>query len=290
MKQMTSGGLSIAYHDEGSGPPIILAHCSSASHRMWQALIDALAPRHRVLAPDLIGYGASESWPPHRTFQVGADAQILVDLASKASEPVHLVGHSYGGVAALEAAQHLQGAVRAMTLIEPVAFPLLAPAGRQQEWRQVQRLIAEVQAAMDRGDREKAAALYMQFWIGRLGWWFAPRKFKTNVLETIEKVALEFRSANQPPASSQESLSELAMPTLLIYGAKTRRPAKAVIEILEDWLPDAQTERIAGAGHMSPITHGDAVNTLILAHIAAHADRGRSANTYASRRKDSATA
>ncbi|MGF1622262.1 MAG: alpha/beta fold hydrolase [Rhodomicrobiaceae bacterium] len=96
MKRMMSSGVEIAYIDEGEGAPIILSHCSSASHSMWRALIDELTPRRRVLAPDFIGYGQSGAWHCQRTFSLRDDAQILLDLAEIAGEPVHLVGHSYG--------------------------------------------------------------------------------------------------------------------------------------------------------------------------------------------------
>src|SRR4029077_7071699 len=54
----TSGG-AIAYHDEGSGPAVVLRHGFPLSSYLWRGLIPALAVRHRVLAPDLIGLGSS---------------------------------------------------------------------------------------------------------------------------------------------------------------------------------------------------------------------------------------
>ena len=41
LKQMMVGGVEIAYLDRGNGPPVIIAHCSSASHREWLPLIEA---------------------------------------------------------------------------------------------------------------------------------------------------------------------------------------------------------------------------------------------------------
>ena len=50
---MTINGVEIAYLDQGNGPLVIIAHCSSASHREWLQLIEELAPDWRVLAPIL---------------------------------------------------------------------------------------------------------------------------------------------------------------------------------------------------------------------------------------------
>src|SRR5437867_3258802 len=94
-------GRLIAYQDVGSGPTIILAHCSGASHRVWAPLVDALSTRYRVLAPDLLGYGQSEPWPINARLHPWSDLSALVALAGRVDEPVHLVGHSYGGTVAL---------------------------------------------------------------------------------------------------------------------------------------------------------------------------------------------
>lgn len=268
--------IPIAYIDEGSGPPVILAHCSSASHRMWRGLIDRLKSRHRVIAPDFTGYGASGRWPPERAFDPGIDARILMKLARMANEPAHFVGHSYGGAMTLEAVRHLRSHARAMTLIEPVAFPLLPVAGRLREWEIVKKVAEAVNEAVSRGDRRHAASAYMGFWLGRLQWWMLPRKFKGNVLETIDKVALEFQAAKDIVPPSLNVYKSLNVPTLLVYGSRTRKPAKAVVDVLHGVLPASQLKVIPGAGHMSPITHRKAVNAIIRAHIEACAAQGRS--------------
>jgi len=42
VKQLTSSGVEIAYLDEGKGPAVVVGHCSSASHKEWLPLIEAL--------------------------------------------------------------------------------------------------------------------------------------------------------------------------------------------------------------------------------------------------------
>ena len=68
MKQLAVDGVEIAYLDRGKGPVVIIGHCSSASHKEWLPLIEALEPEWRVLAPDFIGYGQSGAWPEGRVF------------------------------------------------------------------------------------------------------------------------------------------------------------------------------------------------------------------------------
>jgi len=268
VEQIEIAGIPVAYLDEGSGPPVILAHCSSASHRMWGALIRELAGSYRVLAPDLIGYGQSGPWPQGRPYEADADARVLAALARKAGGPVHFVGHSYGAAMALEAARMLGGAeVRGMTLIEPVSFHLLKAAGRDTAYKEVEAVAHGTIAAMANGDRRRASAIYMGFWLGRLRWWLAPRKLKDPVMETVDKVALEFAAIEAHTVESLAPYQALRVPALLLYGAKTRQPAKEVIEVLGRTLPMSRAQPLPGAGHMSPFTHRDAVNALVMEHI-----------------------
>lgn len=267
MKTVQIAGLPIAYADEGHGPPILLAHCSSGSHKMWSGLMRELVHGHRVLAPDLIGYGQSARWPEGRPYEPDADPQLLAALMAEANEPVHLVGHSYGAAMALEAARAAPERVKALTLIEPVSFHLLRAGGAEAEARIVEGVVERVTAAMRKGDRQAAASAYMGFWIGRLRWWFAPRKLRRSVIETVEKVAMEFDAIEHKTVGSLDPYRIVSAPTLILVGEKTRAPAKAVATILEETLPTARVEAIAGAGHMSPFTHRDEVNRRILAHV-----------------------
>src|SRR3546814_8229080 len=75
--------------------------------------------------PDLRGYGATEGWSGRAPMRLADEAALVRALAEEAGEPVHLVGHSYGGAVALMAALHFPEAIASLTLIEPVAFFLL---------------------------------------------------------------------------------------------------------------------------------------------------------------------
>jgi lipase len=268
LHHLTIADVPVAYADEGRGPPVLLAHCSSGNHRMWKNLIATLAPRHRVLAPDLIGYGQSGRWPQGRAYQVGADVRLLLALADRADGPVYIAGHSYGAAMALEAAR-LLGAdrVRGLTLIEPVCFHLLEAGGYTAEHATVLDVAHRTIAAVAAGDRRAASAAYMGFWLGRFRWWLAPKKLKASVIDTVDKVAMEFAAIESQQTGDLSPYRAMKMPTLLLYGDKTRAAAKAAVRLLSDTLPLARSASIAGAGHMSPFTHRDQVNALIVEHI-----------------------
>jgi pimeloyl-ACP methyl ester carboxylesterase len=270
---MAVDGVEIAYLDQGKGPAVIIAHCSSASHKEWLPLIEELAPEWRILAPDFIGYGQSDTWPDGRVFTGEADLGVLLELARKSKKPVHLVGHSYGAAMALEAARELGGKVASLALVEPVSFNLLR-VERRPDWAEVEKLAVAVLSAVSNGNDREAAAGFMRYWLGRVRWWLSPEKFKSAIAATIHKVALEFMIAIEADTKLGDYAS-VAVPTLLIAGGKTRAPARAVIDLLAATLPNATVAVIRGAGHMSPFTHPSAVNRLIGAHLAAHRQRAQ---------------
>ncbi|HKW46049.1 MAG TPA: alpha/beta hydrolase [Gemmatimonadaceae bacterium] len=259
-------GRLIAYQDVGCGPTIILAHCSGASHRVWAPFVDAFRGRYRVIAPDLVGYGHSEKWPINARLHPWSDLSALVALAERSSAPVHLVGHSYGGTVALEAARVLGARVKSVTLIEPIAFHLLRLTGRMQEWQELSDVGREMMEALRLRREHGAAGVYMKYWVGRLRWWSMSPKARRRVLLTVGKVGAEFELVSGLSTTAGDYRT-LNAPTRLVVGERTRKPARAIVDELLDLLPDSHLKVIANAGHMSPLTHAHSVATLVSQHV-----------------------
>ncbi|MGH2723488.1 MAG: alpha/beta fold hydrolase [Actinomycetota bacterium] len=110
----------MAYVDEGDGPAVLLLHGFPTSSHLWRELVPALAPRFRVIAPDLLGYGASDK-PMGADLHIRAQAGYVRELlGSLDAEAAAVVGHDIGGgVAQLLA---LDGGVRTMVLADAVSF------------------------------------------------------------------------------------------------------------------------------------------------------------------------
>jgi pimeloyl-ACP methyl ester carboxylesterase len=268
VQSLKVSGVEVAYLDEGNGPCVLLGHCSSASHKEWLPLIEVLKNHWRVLAPDFIGYGSSDPWPIDKSFSTEADVKVLLGLAKKTKSRLHLVGHSYGAALALEAARTLGDRVASLTLVEPVSFHLLRIEKRP-EWKDVEKLGVSVLDPVAKGDDRKAAAAFMSYWLGKWRWWLSPERFKNAIAMTIPKVALEFSIALDAETTLAD-YAEIQAPALLIVGAKTPPPTRAVTELLVGALPNATVETLKGAGHMSPFTHPSELNALIIAHLNAY--------------------
>ena len=94
-------GQRVSYHLLGQGPAIVLIHGITSSSRTWRAVMDGLAERHTVIAPDLLGHGRSEK--PRGDYSLGAYASGVRDLLGVLGiSKVTVVGHSLGGGIAMQ--------------------------------------------------------------------------------------------------------------------------------------------------------------------------------------------
>lgn len=112
----------LALERNGRGPRVVFIHGSFGWGRDSFAKQTPLHDGHEVILVDRRGFGASPSaehlgWP--------ADADDLVRILDELG-PCHLVGHSYGGVVAMLAAQRRLDRVMSLVVIEPPAFGLAA--------------------------------------------------------------------------------------------------------------------------------------------------------------------
>ena len=87
-----------------AGPPVVLLHGLVGSGVFWGAAYDGLAERHRLIVPDLLGFGASDR--PNAGYGPDDHVQALIDCldALDLREPVALGAHSLGCLVALRLA------------------------------------------------------------------------------------------------------------------------------------------------------------------------------------------
>lgn len=295
MPELLIGGARIAYRRAGHGTPavgtpVVLLHCSASSSGQWRALTEALQPTHQVLAPDLYGYGRSDDWPPTQPLSLAAEGAIVRSLlggtaaatgtagptgAAGTAGPAHIVGHSYGGAVALATTRRREVDVARLVLIEPVAFHLLQRGGDAE-----QTLFAEIEllartvsdaaaagAAGAAGEHARGMAHFIDYWSGAGAWDRLSEEVRRDMAPRLPKVAQDFLAIISEPATLAD-YAAIETPTLILCGEQTHPAPRRIAELLADTLPRARLHTIPGAGHMSPLTHTDAVNAAITAHLA----------------------
>src|ERR1700744_3744306 len=112
----TIHGYRRAFIRAGRGPAILLIHGIGDNSSTWEHLLPFLALDHTVIAPDLLGHGASDK--PRADYSVAAYANGMRDLLSVLDiERATVVGHSLGGGVAMQFAYQFPHLVERLILV-----------------------------------------------------------------------------------------------------------------------------------------------------------------------------
>jgi pimeloyl-ACP methyl ester carboxylesterase len=101
LQEMVLHGHRVAYRQAGSGPVLVLIHGITSDSSTWRRVMPYLAARFTVIAPDLLGHGASAK--PKGDYSLGAHASTIRDLLlTLGHDRATFVGHSLGGGIAMQ--------------------------------------------------------------------------------------------------------------------------------------------------------------------------------------------
>jgi pimeloyl-ACP methyl ester carboxylesterase len=260
----------LSVDDRGAGSPVVLLHSGGMSSRQWRSLSERLASSHRVLAPDFLGSGKNPPWPDDVPFGYGLDVAAVARVLDALDGPVHLVGHSYGGLVALTLARTLPHRVRSLAVYDPVAFGVLHDTADPAGLADLERASSQpVFTDETLGGGEAWMQSFVDFWNGPGAWRSLPASSREQFLRVGRKVFREVMSL-MADRTGAAAYAAATAPTLLLSGERSPVSAQRVTEVLRGAMPHARREVIAGAGHMGPLTHSAAVEELIAQHIAAH--------------------
>ncbi len=116
VQYLTIHGHRRAFVKVGQGPAVLLLHGLGCDHTTWEPVIDTLAKRYTVIAPDLLGHGQSDK--PRADYSVGGYANGMRDLLTVLGiDKVTVVGHSFGGGVAMQFAYQFPERTERMMLV-----------------------------------------------------------------------------------------------------------------------------------------------------------------------------
>jgi pimeloyl-ACP methyl ester carboxylesterase len=130
VQHVTVHGHRRAFVKAGSGPALLLLHGLGCDHTTWLSVLDALARRYTVIAPDLLGHGESDK--PRADYSIGAFANGMRDLLTVLDiDKVTVVGHSFGGGVAMQFAYQFPERTERLVLVGSGGLgPEVSPAIR----------------------------------------------------------------------------------------------------------------------------------------------------------------
>lgn len=221
-----------------------------------------------MLTPDLLGYASAGPWPAGKPFHYQADVDVILELVRSLDEPVHLVGHSYGGFLACHVARAVPQMIHSLAVYEPVTFSVLDPV------RDADALDALVpmKTTWDpdgSGIDEAWLAAFVDWWNGAGAWASLPAETKASFREVGWKLFQEVVSlvADRTGAAG---FAAITAPALLLYGSRSPLTERRTVERLAEALPAGTLRRFEGVGHMAPITHHAMIDGALAGFIRAH--------------------
>ncbi|MEA2422232.1 MAG: hypothetical protein QOF55_1331 [Thermoleophilaceae bacterium] len=94
-RHVDAGGVRLHVAEIGSGPPVLLLHGWPQHWYSWRKVAPLLASGHRVICPDLRGFGWSDA-PPGAYDKRGLAADVLALLDALEIDRTDLIAHDWG--------------------------------------------------------------------------------------------------------------------------------------------------------------------------------------------------
>ena len=251
------------YREAGTGPGVVCIHSNASTSGQWRGLMELLALRFRVLAPDSYDAGKSPQWSSDRVIRLRDEVALIEPVLARAGSPLALVGHSYGAAVALIAALANPGRVRAMALYEPTLFALLdAETPPPNEAEGIRNAAADAGVSLDEGNQDAAAERFIDYWMGTGTWKQTPEPRKPPIAASVTNVRRWAYALFTEP-TPLKAFRSLDVPVLYMVGKRSTPSARGVARLLAAALPRVELVEFENLGHMGPVSDPDPVNEVI---------------------------
>ena len=265
--QVSANGVSLAYVEEGSGPPVVLIHGSVSDYREWSEQVAPLARHYRVIA-----YSRRYHWPnppPEKDADASLERQAD-DLAAiiKATNiaPAHIVGHSYGGAVAINLTLRHPELVRTLVLAEPaVSGVLVGTPENDPVSKESQAVRAGMKEAFASGDAERIVRTYAAR-VAPGGYDKAGPEVRRMLLENVPAFQLDFNSRRTP--FTCDDARRIAVPVLILSGERSPMGLQRIAQAAARCIKTARLVRIPQATHWMQHDQARVFNNAVLAFLA----------------------
>ncbi|MBL8705839.1 MAG: alpha/beta fold hydrolase [Rhodospirillales bacterium] len=234
------------------GEPVVFLHGIGGQPELFRPQLAEFGRTHRCIAWEMPGYGRT-TLPAETSF--ASLAAALGRLMDRAAAPrAHLVGHSMGGMVALEFAAAHPERVRSLAISGSSA----AFGGSSGAWQA--EFIAKRTRPLDEG--RGMAGIAPDVVDGLLG--DAPdpgaRPAAIAAMSAIPEASYRAALSCLVTFDRRDALPGLAMPVLLLAGSRDTVASPELMKKMQSKIPGAQYAEIEGAGHLANIEKPQAFN------------------------------
>jgi len=242
------------------GIPIVLLHATLSASVQLVGLARLLAAHGPVFALDRRGSGESASAEPRPLDVAVHVADVAALLDAEEIDAAILVGHSFGGVVALEAAARLPGRVGAVVAWEPPYGPLA-----DAETRAGFAIVATAtERAYTAGGAVAAAATFLDGVAGDGAWQALPDGARAFIAAQGDGAYVDAALGGLDPGG----LSRIVAPVTILTGTASEPFYAPIARAVVERVPGARLVTLDGLRHTAPITAPEPVAAAILEAIA----------------------
>ncbi|MEM7569056.1 MAG: alpha/beta hydrolase [Pseudomonadota bacterium] len=242
----------------------MFVHGSFATSSAWRGVLKHLDARaHQLITLDLNGCGESSPALPNGSLLEQDIEAVLMVGEEAAEEPLHLVGHSYGGIVCLGAALAGRIPIASLTLFEPLPIAFLTALGDGDVVEEIRSFVADYEAAHTSGE-QWAFSRVIRLWGGPGAFDAMPDKVREAMAPGTADNIRQWHD-NLAFTPDPAAYSALEMPVKLIQGEHANPIVKCIILRLSELLPSNTVHEIAGAGHFMIHSHDQDCADLIKA-------------------------
>jgi pimeloyl-ACP methyl ester carboxylesterase len=255
----------IDYQEAGKGPTVVLVPGSCSTGAAWRPVMGHWQDQFRCVTTSLLGYGGTAERRTSDDADIAYEREILEAVIRRAGGPVHLVGHSFGGLTALAVALRGRVPLLSLTIAEAPAMEILKETGERQHYDAFRKMSGAYCDAFRRGETD-AIARMVDFYGGAGAFAAWPQRVRDYAVETTQANLLDWESAfgfRFTPAS----LGTVKIPTLVVWGETSHPAVRRANDLLSRHIPHADRATIEGAAHFMIATHPKQFADLVARHV-----------------------
>jgi epoxide hydrolase 4 len=257
-RTVEAGGIRFHVREAGEGDPIVLLHGFPQSGDCWRGVADRLAERHRVIVPDLPGFGRSD--PPPR-YDAASVAGLLASFCDATGVPrATIVGHDWGGSLAFALALgHPERVERLVVTNAPfrkldlkrgfhfLAFnvPFVPEIAFRLAGDRLVTFMLRAGSTRKQAFTEETMRPYLEAY--RSG---ANVSSALSYYRTVTRSVIARRL--RPAARTTSEPRRIEAPTLIVWGMRDPALPPSILESIERDIPQARTVRLEDVGHFVP--------------------------------------
>ncbi len=236
----------------GTGPDILFVPGSFSTPAAWQSIQKHLPQRYRFLSTSLCGYGETTETRTLYDNSINHEIEILGQITASIQKPVHLVGHSFGGLVSFAAILMGKLKVKSLTTFEANPITLLEEKNILR-FRKTRKISENFERQYFLGEKD-AVKTIIDFWGGQGSFSSMPRVVQEYCRSTGFANVLDWRTALSFKTSSDD-FRNLNIPCLIVRGELANEEMIEITDVLSKSIPDSQISVVTGANHFLISSH-----------------------------------